>query len=122
MQAIVTKYLGPTNFRGSRVKATCQAKSMTVSWDDALGSDDNHDIAARMLAESLGWTKDHHGTLVGGGLPDGTGNCYVFVKQPSDTDVAKLVLEWASTPGDHGGNPYCKPFVRAARELLGDSK
>jgi len=80
MQAIVTKYLGPTNYRGSRVTARCQAKRITVSWDDALGSDENHDVAARMLAESLGWLSDTHGELVGGGLPDGRGNCYVFVK------------------------------------------
>jgi len=43
---------------------------------------------------------------------------------PSATDagegLAHAVLEWARTPGDHGGNPYCKPFVRLARVLLGD--
>jgi hypothetical protein len=31
--------------------------------------------------------------------------------------LAKAVLEWAKTPGDHGGNPYCKPFVKLAREI-----
>lgn len=82
MQAIITKYLGPTNHRSSRVKATCDAKSMTVSWDHSLNSDENHDVAARMLAERLGWTGDHYGRLVGGGLPRGMGgNCYVFVKE-----------------------------------------
>ena len=39
----------------------------------------NHDVAARMLQEKLGWAD--YGTLVGGGLPDGTGNCYVMVKR-----------------------------------------
>lgn len=81
MQAITTKFLGPTNFRGSRVKATCQAGSLTVSWDHALDSEANHDVAARMLAEKLGWVAPHYGRLVGGGLPDGRGNCYVFVKE-----------------------------------------
>jgi hypothetical protein len=80
VQAITTKFLGPTNFRGSRVKAKCQAGSITVSWNDALGVDDNHDTAAQALAEKLDWTGEHYGKLVGGGLPDGTGNCYVFVK------------------------------------------
>lgn len=80
MQAITTRFLGPTNFRGSRVKATCQAGSLTVSWDHALDSEANHDVAARMLAEKLGWIAPHYGRLVGGGLPDGRGNCYVFVK------------------------------------------
>jgi hypothetical protein len=73
LQAITTKYLGPTNFRGSRVKATCQAKSITLSWDDAKDVESNHDAAAKVLASSLGW----NGTWVAGGLPDSRGNVYV---------------------------------------------
>lgn len=79
MQAIVTKYLGATNNRPSRIKATCDAGSVTVSWNHSLGIDDNHEAAALALREKLGWTQDY-GTLVGGGLPGGAGNCYVFVK------------------------------------------
>lgn len=41
-QAITTRFLGPTNFRGSRVKATADAGSVTLSWDYALGIDQNH--------------------------------------------------------------------------------
>lgn len=73
-QAILTKYLGPTNTRGARVKAWCQADSLTVAWDDALDVNANHELAARALARSLGWK----GTLIGGGLPDGSGNAYVI--------------------------------------------
>jgi hypothetical protein len=73
-QAITTKFLGPTNFRGSRVKATCQAKSITVSWDHALDTNENHREAALSLATLLGWS----GTWEAGGLPDGTGNVYVL--------------------------------------------
>jgi hypothetical protein len=69
MQAIVTKYLGPTNVRGSRVKATCQARSKTLTWDDSLNSSANHTAAAKALASELGW---HYGTWVAGGLPDGS--------------------------------------------------
>ncbi len=75
-QAITTRYLGPTNYRGSRVKATCQAGSITISWDDALNSEDNHSVAAYSLAAKLNWS----GKLIGGGLPDGRGNCYVFAE------------------------------------------
>ncbi len=32
--------------------------------------------------------------------------------------IARRVLEWAETPQDHGGNPYSKEFVMAAKELL----
>lgn len=92
MQAITTKFIGPTNFRGSRIKAKCQAASITVSWDDALGTDDNHDKAAQALASKLGWTGYAYGTLVGGGLPDGTGNCYVFVKTELRTRAYRYEL------------------------------
>jgi hypothetical protein len=73
MQAIVTKYIGPTNHRGARVKATCQAGSVVIPYDYALGTYENHDAAARALLEKLGWC----GQWFGGGMPDGTGNCYV---------------------------------------------
>ena len=72
-QAIATKYLGPTNHRGARVKATSQAGSVTMPWDDALDVDANHARAAEALRVKLGWS----GEWAGGGLPDGTGNAYV---------------------------------------------
>jgi len=76
-QAIVTKYLGPTNYRGARVKATAQAGSVTLSWDHALGIDENHDAAAMALAKKFGWDENHD--LVTGGHPSGRGNVYVMV-------------------------------------------
>lgn len=27
-------------------------------------------------------------------------------------NIAEMVLLWAKSPGDHGGNPYTKEFVR----------
>lgn len=53
MQAIVTKYLCPTNVRGSRYKATCQAGSITVSADAGLSLDDNHAAACAALCKKL---------------------------------------------------------------------
>lgn len=82
-QAIVTKFLGPTNFRGSRVKATCQARSLTVAWDDAKDVDANHTQAARALADALGWLEDTAGrrwSLEGGAMPDDTGYAFVLVR------------------------------------------
>jgi hypothetical protein len=29
-------------------------------------------------------------------------------------DACKMALLWASTPGNHGGNPYTKTFVKCA--------
>jgi len=71
-QAIVTKFHGPTNHRGARVKAAAAAGSVTVSWDYALGIEENHRAAAKALAQKYGWPLD----MAGGGLP---GSGYVFV-------------------------------------------
>lgn len=78
-QAIVTKYLGPTNHRGARVKASCHSTSRVYPWEDALDANDNHTAAARALAQALGWLGQGW-TLAGGAMPDGSGNCYVFVQ------------------------------------------
>jgi hypothetical protein len=45
-----------------------------IGWDDALDTDDNHAAAAQALCKRLNW----RGRLVGGALPDGTGNVYTF--------------------------------------------
>jgi hypothetical protein len=70
-QAITTRYLGPGNVRGSRVKATAEAGSVTLDWDDALDSYDNHVKAAEALVAKFKWG----GVWYGGG----TGAGYVFV-------------------------------------------
>lgn len=72
-QAIETKYLAPTNHRGSRVLVKAQAGRMMVEWDDALDSDGNHNRAARLFAKKWGWK----GKWMGGGKADGCGNVYV---------------------------------------------
>ena len=71
-QAIVTKFHGPTDCQGARVRATTGAGSITVSWDYALGIEANHRAAALALASRYGWPLD----MVGGGLPR---SGYVFV-------------------------------------------
>jgi hypothetical protein len=65
MQAIVTKYLGPTNTRGSRIKAAASSGSVTVPFDY---EGDEYETAARALCEKLGWTFNH----CRGTLPDGS--------------------------------------------------
>ena len=77
MQSIQTKFLPCTNFRGSRVKAWCEAGSIVLSWDYALGVAENHAAAASALAEKLGWVGGNYGALVGGCLPIG-GYAFVF--------------------------------------------
>ncbi len=67
MQAIETKFLGPTNFRGARIKATADAGSITIPWDHAMNVEDNHRAAIRAFVERMGW----HGTWVVGATRGG---------------------------------------------------
>lgn len=76
-QAIQTRFHGPTNHRAGRVKATAEAGSLTLPWNDCLDVGDNHAAAARALAEKFGW----RGHWFGGGMPGHDG--YVFVQSYS---------------------------------------
>jgi hypothetical protein len=49
MQAIITKYLPATNFKGSRIKASCDRGSITVSYDSAQSEQGVHVYAADQL-------------------------------------------------------------------------
>lgn len=53
MQAIQTKFFGPTNTRGSRIKASCWITSVTVSYDYALNAEENHIAAIEALVSKL---------------------------------------------------------------------
>lgn len=53
MQAILTKYLGATNFRGSRIKASCARGSMMVSYPYELSGDAVHVYAADLLVKKF---------------------------------------------------------------------
>lgn len=72
-QAITVKYLGPTNTRGARLKATCRGGSITEGRDFALNVDEQAAQTAKALCVKLGWG----GRYACGGLPNGD---YVFVQ------------------------------------------
>jgi len=78
-QCITTKFLAPTNSRGARVAARCQAKRIVVSWNDSLDVEANHRCAAMALVSFLSWPDAER--WVGGSLPDDTG--YAFVMTPA---------------------------------------
>lgn len=53
---IRTRYIGPTDRRGSRVIADHRRDSetvlrVTIPWDHAASSEKNHELAARILAD-----------------------------------------------------------------------
>lgn len=74
MKAIIVKYRGPTNTRGSRYIASDGDRNrVTVPIDYALNADENARRAAVALCDKMGWTAADE--LIDGGL----GNATVFV-------------------------------------------
>lgn len=77
MKAISTRYFGPTNTRGSRIKAfDSDSNSITIPYPHELSGEAVHFAAAKALCEKMGWK----GLLVGGAIKSG----YVFVWSHSD--------------------------------------
>lgn len=73
MQAIKTKYLPATNYRGSRVKATCERGTLTLPYRYDCDQFECHRETARQLFEKI-FSKDFSTPIVfaSGCLPDGT--------------------------------------------------
>lgn len=74
MKAIITRYIPPTNERGSRISAVAEpyrVNRVVISWDDGLDAVGNHRAAAFALCRKRDWTGD----LVTGSLT----NAYVHV-------------------------------------------
>lgn len=74
MQAITVKFIGPTNTRGARYSARCQAGKLTFAQGYNTGIEENATIAAQNLAKHLGW--HHIKKWIGGTTHDGN---FVFV-------------------------------------------
>jgi len=75
LKAITTKYLGPTDFRGSRIKASDEdGNSITIPYPHELSGEAVYRKAAEALQQKMGW----RGTLICGSLKNG----YVFVFDP----------------------------------------
>jgi hypothetical protein len=86
MQSIVTKYIGPTNTKGARIKATsCGGFSVTVPFDY---EGNEHETAARELCKKLKWEFSH----VPGELPDGS-TAWVFVSRPRLADRLRSIAD-----------------------------
>jgi hypothetical protein len=82
MQAITTKYIGPTNFRGSRIKASCPAGSITLPYDYAE-RDGGQSGAVVALIKKLGW--QDYGTWYRGDTA--TGHVYVCSPKHASTSL-----------------------------------
>lgn len=79
MQAIRTRYLGPTNTRSARMSAQCQGGKTTIPYDDMIGLDANHHQAMLALAELLQWPQSF--LAVAGTYNGDTYHCFYQGKQ-----------------------------------------
>lgn len=89
MQTILTKYLGPTNSRGSRIKARCWLASVTIPYPyGARRGIDTHKVAADALVGKMNKdreTKEYRTMwriVSWGELPDGTGYAFIIDQEP----------------------------------------
>ena len=75
-QAIITKFLGPTNTRPSRVRATGWNNSVTVSYDNSI---DNHYAAAQALCDKM--RRNQQGAwkiIANADLPNQSGRVFII--------------------------------------------
>lgn len=66
MQAIRTRYYGPTDYRGSRIVADCDAGRVTMPYRYDLNTDGNHEAACGLLLDKLGWRPPVYRPMAGG--------------------------------------------------------
>ena len=78
-QAIRTRVIGPTDFKGMRIVAECLALKRFYPWDYSLDVDGNHTLAACRMMKELKWEMD----TVSGSLKDGSAVHVFFVSHKS---------------------------------------
>lgn len=96
MQAIVCKYLRPTDTKGPRIKAVCASGSFTVGFHSSDRSDPHLD-AAEGLCKKLGWVSapdNLYTSLIRGDLPNGD---VVFTFIPLEYHKALQAIDRATS-------------------------
>jgi hypothetical protein len=113
MKAIVTRYHGATNTRGSRITATDEdGNRITISYPYELSGEAVHRAAADALCAKMYWS----GRLTGASFKRG----YVFVFTVT-TDAVIRLMAALTRGGKFRGNPYCSDDVMAVlREIAAE--
>lgn len=114
MQAIRTRYHGPTNSRGSRISAQCEAGRVYVAYESALSVEENHASACKALRAKLGWNSEHYGDVVGGSFD---GDMYWVFDDKRLQSLRAIVNE--RRDGKLSGNPYCSEAFRKGLATIG---
>lgn len=119
VKAIFTKYIGPSNVRGARVKATDEDRnSVTLSWDHALDSLDNHRAAAEALIKKMKWNPTR---IVPGSLK--AGYVWTMLDYRPGHPVETFKVNPIKGPGKFEGETYAARYAyENPDEDLGDSE
>lgn len=87
MDTITTKYLQPTDTRGTRIKVDSKFGSLTYYWDYELSSEDNHLEALMTLLRLV--NVNHEGRVVRGITKTEDGFVWTFPTQYNTFDIPK---------------------------------
>lgn len=80
-KALVTKFVGPTNTKGPRIKVNGWMNSATYAWDHALSVEENHAVAVGHYVYELNKERsgEYQWAIIGGGAtPDESGYAFII--------------------------------------------
>ena len=106
MQAFLTKYIPATDYRESRIKASCERGSIVIGYPHEFSGDEVHREAVRQLiAKFVKEDKKQYGTkdnpwnreFVSGGLPGRIGMAHVFLPYTYTADLIQALELAAAT-------------------------
>lgn len=93
MQAITTKYAGPTNNRGARVLAKSWIKNKARFWQYDESLEVNHRRAAEELVDAINADRMKAGhddyvwmIIASGNLPDNSGSAFIIELLPNNKE------------------------------------
>ena len=93
MQAITTKYHGPSNTQPARIIAKCWLGRVVHLWDYRLNVEANHVAAAEKLIIKLNNDRKKAGhddyiwqPVASGNMPDNSGNAYIIDLMPNNEE------------------------------------
>jgi hypothetical protein len=93
MKAIETKFVGPSNVKGSRyIASDSDGNRVILGADYEIRQDLNHRKAAEALRDKMGWK----GELVGGGTK--TGETFVFSEVVTAAIMAYRYADFSNCP------------------------
>ncbi len=114
MRAVECKYIGPTNYRSSRIKASAgKGISVTIPYPYELSGEDVYKAAALALIEKMGWQAE--GGIKGGYTDAGM----VFVSCNRKHSTARAALR--GLPACKAVQQYQQPKQRNKHEHFNQS-